>query len=289
MVKPLRGTPLNRTHPLSRNLVGCWVMNEGTGSVLQDYSSHGYAASLSKVTWAAGLRGTACAFNGTDSRGLVGDVRELNAAPVFSIFLRLCQSDTAADDQICWKRKDASYEIRIATWSDLLQCNVGNGAWNTFGRWAWGPAYGGPATDDTWHDVALVYDGSGTGNSQRLKCYIDGALQTAYSWNQTIPDTTADLTGYDLYLGYMSGSFGGRITCCYLWSRALRPGEIGQLYRDPFAMLGHRAPVWVLPEFETVGPTAFRDRTQQLLFRDHAERLAFQDRTDLIEFDARIS
>ena len=34
--KPFRGTQLNRAHPLSRNLIGAWVLNERTGEMIRD-------------------------------------------------------------------------------------------------------------------------------------------------------------------------------------------------------------------------------------------------------------
>jgi len=40
MIKPLRGTRLNRTHPLARGLIGCWLFNEGTGDKVFDSSGN---------------------------------------------------------------------------------------------------------------------------------------------------------------------------------------------------------------------------------------------------------
>ena len=40
ILKPIRGSHLNRSHPLAHGLVGCWLFNEATGKKLFDLSGN---------------------------------------------------------------------------------------------------------------------------------------------------------------------------------------------------------------------------------------------------------
>jgi hypothetical protein len=65
MTKPLFGTPLNRAHLLARGLVGCWLLNEGSGLIAYDLSgrkNHGTLSGTPLPTWTTGLYGSALSF-----------------------------------------------------------------------------------------------------------------------------------------------------------------------------------------------------------------------------------
>lgn len=71
-VKPLFGTPLNRAHPLAQGLVGCWLLNEGSGNKAYDSSGNGNHTTFVDFAnpptpasgWCAGPHGGALAFDG---------------------------------------------------------------------------------------------------------------------------------------------------------------------------------------------------------------------------------
>ena len=55
--KPYRGIQLNRQHPLARGLVGCWLVNEGTGDKVFDYSgngNNGILTNMDEADWVSG-------------------------------------------------------------------------------------------------------------------------------------------------------------------------------------------------------------------------------------------
>jgi len=65
-LKPVRGIRLNKSHPLVRGLVGCWLFNEGSGNIVQDSSGNGNTGSLIADThWVPGKSGPALDFDGT--------------------------------------------------------------------------------------------------------------------------------------------------------------------------------------------------------------------------------
>lgn len=72
--KPPVGTPLNKSHPLQRDLVGFWLMNEGAGSGITDISDNGNNGLLSGIVsggsstsgWKGGVTGSSVLFDGVD-------------------------------------------------------------------------------------------------------------------------------------------------------------------------------------------------------------------------------
>lgn len=62
--KPLFGTPLNTSHPLSQGMVGCWLFNEGGGTTVYDSLNkyHGTLAGSTLPTWVTGPYGSSLQF-----------------------------------------------------------------------------------------------------------------------------------------------------------------------------------------------------------------------------------
>lgn len=59
-IKPRLGARLDRQHPLSRGLVGCWLFNEGGGAKLWDISGNSRHGSFSLASYRFGQDGVAC-------------------------------------------------------------------------------------------------------------------------------------------------------------------------------------------------------------------------------------
>ncbi len=68
--KPLVGTPLNSSHPLSKGLVGIWAMNESGGATLYNPFGTGNIA-LTNSNWSIGPSGPVITSNGSTSAGVV--------------------------------------------------------------------------------------------------------------------------------------------------------------------------------------------------------------------------
>ena len=110
--------------------------------------------------------------------------------------------------------------------------------WNTGGNAFFsvcGPAggydEGAYALNDTnWHLMTLVYDGTLTGNANRLKGYVDGQ-QVTLSITGTIPATLPAPTQPFLIGDYSpSDSENGSIDDVRIYDRTLSPSEINALY-----------------------------------------------------------
>lgn len=82
--------------------------------------------------------------------------------------------------------------------------------------------------------VVIVFDGTLSGNSNRLKFYVNSVLQTVSFPGSDIPATLVD-TGSALRFGQFEGvgrflSSGSRVDEVGLWSRALTGAEVTSLY-----------------------------------------------------------
>jgi hypothetical protein len=90
--------------------------------------------------------------------------------------------------------------------------------------------------------VAYVFDGSQTGNSDRLKIYLNGVLQ-ALTYSYTVPATTASPSSPLARIGSY-GTFpvwwflNGSIASCLLFDKAITSGEVASLYNWGRVRLG---------------------------------------------------
>ena len=67
------------------------------------------------------------------------------------------------------------------------------------------------ASANGWHHVAMVFDGNGSGNSGRLKGYMDGVSLSLF-YNGTIPSTTTNASG-PVELGKQYTAYNGGDLC----------------------------------------------------------------------------
>lgn len=86
-------------------------------------------------------------------------------------------------------------------------------------------------SNNKWTHLFVVFDGSGTGNAERLKCFIDGE-QVTLSFSGTINSTTGTVGATDYSLG--KGRFtylGGGISKFKIYKRALSARRILANYK----------------------------------------------------------
>jgi hypothetical protein len=74
----------------------------------------------------------------------------------------------------------------LYTWSNgNMYIHFTDGGVNKYGAFD----YSTLVTANTWFNIVIVFNGSGSTNADRLKCYIDGT-QATLSFTNTIPTTT---------------------------------------------------------------------------------------------------
>jgi hypothetical protein len=220
-----------RQHPRYRGCVGHWLMNEGGGSTLYDFSGQGRnAAIINSVPWAHGGAniGPALNFNGSTHHCVVPSFNVSSTTQgglSITAWFKFSSYGVVADqDIIC--RKGTTYSSSQTVWALEIQDSAirffpsDNGAL---------PGVDGPAD----LVVNTLYFAAGTFDGTVVKCFRDGkelASETgsvggvAQSSNNIHIGARPD--GLDASIGY--------IYEIRIYDRGLTPGEVMSMYQDPF-------------------------------------------------------
>ncbi len=184
-------------------------------------------------TWADGPRGRQCIeFDGDDAHVNIGDVTQLNSVSAFTICFWMNQDVFGVTDTIFHKTVDATHEIRIYVLApNILVFSVRDGL-ASHGYFD----YTGFVSALNWHHVAMVFDGSGALNPNRVKIYIDGVPMTLL-FSSIIPAATADLFGIDALIGNTANSFDGKFYDWRIHSCALSRDEIIAIIHESVPVL----------------------------------------------------
>lgn len=250
------GVSLNRDHPLAQNLLYGWLLGDG---LLPAYSD--VAQGVQAVTQPTGVAvdtsilGPGLTFTAASPGGLVTDASvaaDTNGISqlTVSVWVRPLSMATGAARVLLGHANlvgSASYVIATSAtdYTTLLFIVDATGA-NT------GASPTLAIFNGTFSHVAMVFDGSGTGNAGRLKGYING-LAVSLVFTGTIPATVPSVnlplaiaTTSDKVAG---NSFNGLVDLPMVWGRALSPEEVWSLYATPYAMFTTR-PVrrWFVPD-----------------------------------------
>ena len=224
--KPFLGQQINWAHPLARGLVGCWIMNEGSGDKLFDLSGNAnHGIFVNDPAWA---------FDGIDLDGGDDDINCGNKASIrlvdpLSVFAivnldALAESD-AYDPVVC--RYNSAIAKRVwwfgthdgKGWGVYLSVDGTNhsgvaGTSNVF-----------PSTGEKLM-AGLTFDGA--------TCYMyeNGKEIHNFIYNNSLHscDEIFQIGGYN------GGNMDGKVYATYAYKRVLTPTEISWLHREPYAM-----------------------------------------------------
>ncbi len=226
-LKPTRGIRLNKSHPLARGLVGCWLFNEGSGNKVFDLSGNGNTETFQGTapSWISGKFGSAVSLPGTDEYIDLGNPPSLNFSTSLSAFVWIKTSDTTNERVIFESRQQSGayngWRLRIANEHVQLLIDTSDG---TFGVTE-GTI---DIVDGAWHFVGITWNGA------RMKGWVDGVIDVDVACTGTISKVQ------NTYIGYGQGQnpkyFNGLIDVPMLYSPALSASEIALLYREPFCM-----------------------------------------------------
>lgn len=228
--KPLLGTPINWSHPLAKGLVGCWLMNEGSGDRVNDYSGNQNTGVLQNS--ASRVPG------GIDLENTTGDCIICGNSPIFNL-----QSHTI----FCKIKAESGYPNPLVNKERITQ-----------GGFIW---YLGTEAAYTG-DIAFAYFDTGIRGWYRFdtnlsvgvdytlglvcqkteglaQCFVNGV-----QFGAGVSTTTANIlypVVYDFKIGgrnllVNSETFDGIFYFLYIYNRALTPSEITQLHADPYCM-----------------------------------------------------
>ena len=241
ILKPQRGIQLNKSHWASRGLVGCWVMNEGSGGAVFDLSGNGNTGTkYAGTAWQGGKFGPALSMtqSGYQLDGVdAGAGGSLNVTDLTVLVWAKPNSSASAADGMLVTRywPSAAERIFALKLDDHKTPTIWIGS-------SGGGAYATQAVADSdipydqWSQLAFTFkDGVGIDdlfhNGQILA--FTGS-QTYTSLNQLDNNKTLEIGSYSD--GSQVGQFYGLIDNVLIYSRALTAAEIAYLYREPFCM-----------------------------------------------------
>ena len=119
------------------------------------------------------------------------------SAVSFSVWVSFKDLSTDVDVLGTWRSSFRMLDIRFLQSTGKLSFRVGNGA-DTAGEVE--VVSSGKIVANTWYHLAMVYDGTQSGNADRLKAYINGSQETL-TFTGVIPSTTSNLLNYDFEIG----------------------------------------------------------------------------------------
>lgn len=243
ILKPSKFAKLERGHRLSRGLVGCWLMNEGGGKIVNDLSGNGNKINSfsGNTCFSAGKFGNCLKFDGTGDWAKIANC-ELLKLSTYNFTISLWTYVTSTTHQMF-----LFHGLGGVAWASYLFSIGGNENKDADTKYYFGFGNGVSATyanvssvnaalTNQWAHLVAVYTGavlSGT-----LLLYKNGLLDNSNSSNvYSKPGNISQ----DLWLGadsYTGGRFclDGGLDNIQIWNRALSAPEIAQLYREPFAM-----------------------------------------------------
>lgn len=168
----------------------------------------------------------AIVFDGVNTYLNIRDVTQLNGVPKFTIEYWVKFTTTTGTQVIVSKKLDNNNRILNRLVANNFEIRVNNGA-ESYGAFAVSGVFGTSA----YHHVVIDYDGTLTGNANRLKVYVDDVQQTL-SFTGTIPSTSsASMSGTDLLVGDNgSKSIKGNIDDYAVYSNALGASRISDNY-----------------------------------------------------------
>lgn len=234
-LKPPAGARLRHAHPLARGLVGAWLLNEGGGTFVRDYSphsNHGTIGGATLPTWTSTPYGAALSFGGT--AGFVN-----------------CGSGGSLDTLVRWS---AYARVRVGGAGEGFRGRV----FDKTGGSGFRQLISGDATDRDF-DIMVERSGSTTiarrstswvaNEWRQIVCTFNGDTN-AYTFH--LPNLTpavgtagsgavvTDDTG-NFYIGNNSGesnTFNGLIAELFHWNRVLSGDEAYALLRNPYELFG---------------------------------------------------
>ena len=222
--KPPLGSQINWGHPLSKGLVGCWLMNEGGGNVVSDIArkNNGTLPS-SGITWGYKKSGIVLNFTATNNINL-GTPTILAPTTPFSVTAWVSRSgNIVGNDGIISSKTDTS----------------GNLGWllyaNSTANKARFLAAGVVAESNSAIPLNTLTHLVGVWNGTKVLLYVNGVLQTTQGSGTSQPyysGVSARIGQYSVF-----EKWAGYISSISFYNRALSPSEIQSLYVEPYQMI----------------------------------------------------
>ena len=167
---------------------------------------------------------SALSFDGVSGNKIdVGTIASLNSVTKFTIsFWSNFDSGQSNDGIIFTNRVDNNNRIVIYRYSSSIYFHINDGS--SKHGYATAPSTG------VWTHIAMVYNGSGSANTDKLKVYYNGTLQSL-TYNTDIPSTTGTYsTSYLGARGDGSNEYKGDLSNFSIFNQSISAEDVKYLY-----------------------------------------------------------
>jgi hypothetical protein len=240
-LKPIRGKFLPKPDGspegcLIASLIGCWLMNEGSGDRVFDLSGNGnigtFGSGTTRPFWQGGKSGSSVYFDSDDkiSASSLGAL----SLPI-TIVASIKRSTTGVWDPIfATHEADNCYygAALIIQSGDMVGLQYGDGTGNFMADRNTKKGSSSLAASQ-WYTIAGVIRGQND-----MSIYLDGVDDGgSYSGTGSAMDTSSGTPVFGRWAALATDQYlTGNIEYVYLFNRALSASEIALLYREPFCM-----------------------------------------------------
>lgn len=215
------------------NLAAYYSLDEASGDAIDAHSTHD-GTDTNTVGSAAGIVSNARSFTAASSEKFsVADHADLDFSTAMTIQAWVYPVSPAANQTIASKwfyATQGAWTLSVvgADTNDIRML-IANALDDAAGQSGDTTTNCLPA--DTWTHVVVIYDGSLSGNSNRLKIYVNGSQETL-SFTGTIPASLQNAATPLLLgdFGNLSRYWNGRLDEMGFWARALTGAEVTELY-----------------------------------------------------------
>lgn len=206
---------------ISRGLVGCWKLDEGTETTANDCSGLGNNGTLYyNATWTDGKFDKALQFDGTNAYVNFGNSSVFSFTNEMTVSVWFKTSTQVSGSKVLvakhYSSTAGSFYVGVTGYDKVIFVLINETSERT-DLTATANYY-----DDNWHHLVGTYDGN------MMKLYYDGVLVANISKTGTIKQTT-----YNLALSKVWGAsaqFNGTIDEVRVYNRALSEEEVKMLY-----------------------------------------------------------
>ena len=245
--KPMMGQQIDWNNPLSKGLVGYWLMNEGGGNIVQDLSGNGNDGVIgvgyqNESIWSTGKFGTCLGFPSARDRMDVGAIPLLlddSGNKTVNLFVQIVTTtgtyNGCFDTGIVVAGEVPTYP-GMGIYTNYQGLNVRFAVAKNDVDYVITPTH--TLTLNTWHMLTGVFV-KATGTAY---LYVDGNL-IGSNTNANVTSYAGDYFRVGQFSNYgLTG--GSKADVLSFYNRALSAGEIADLYRNPFGIIQPTFSVW---------------------------------------------
>lgn len=171
------------------NYKGVWHLPDGTTLGALDSTSIGSNGTITSATAVAGKIDGGATFNGTTAKIDVGDMPSIEAQSKLTMTCWINPTALADYKGLIVKGSSGTSQVALALGGSGIGSNSALLATMRNGVDSYGHTASSVVSTGNWYLVKYVFDGTLSGNSNRLKVYVNG-VQKSLTFNGTIGATT---------------------------------------------------------------------------------------------------